>query len=61
VLVEATVNPEARFDSILFDRPPDRGEHDDQSMFSDLNVGVEYRHRREGSEIARQISTEARV
>lgn len=55
------MNPEARFDSILFDRPPDRREHDDQSMFSDLNVGVEYRHRREGSEIARQTSTEARV
>jgi DNA mismatch repair protein MutS len=38
VLVEASVNPEAPFDSILFDRPPDRTEHDDPSMFSDLNL-----------------------
>jgi DNA mismatch repair protein MutS len=37
-VVEAGVNPEAPFGSILFDRSPDRTEHDDLSMFSDLNL-----------------------
>ena len=32
------MNPVAPFGSILFDRPPDRDEHDDPSMFSDLNL-----------------------
>ena len=32
------MNPEAQFGSILFDGPPDRTEHDDPSMFSDLNL-----------------------
>ena len=32
------MNPEAPFGSILFDGPPDRTEHDDPSMFSDLNL-----------------------
>jgi DNA mismatch repair protein MutS len=38
VLVEAGVDPAAPFDSILFDRPSDRGERDDPSMFADLNL-----------------------
>jgi DNA mismatch repair protein MutS len=38
VLVEAAVNPVAPFGSILFDRPSDRDEHDDPSMFGDLNL-----------------------
>src|SRR6266536_1683058 len=32
------MNPEARFGSILFDPPLDRGERDDPSMLSDLNL-----------------------
>ena len=32
------MNPEARFGSILFDLPLDRGERDDPSMLSDLNL-----------------------
>jgi DNA mismatch repair protein MutS len=38
VPVEVGVNPVAPFGSILFDRPPDRGERDDPSMFGDLNL-----------------------
>jgi DNA mismatch repair protein MutS len=38
VLVEAAMNRVAPFGSILFDRPSDRDEHDDPSMFSDLNL-----------------------
>jgi len=38
VLVEVGVNPAAPFGSILFDRPSDRGERDDPSMFGDLNL-----------------------
>jgi hypothetical protein len=38
VLVVAGMNAAVPFGSILFDRPSDRAERDDPSMFGDLNL-----------------------